>query len=177
MLRVFTGHYDESIVTLSLSAWRPPPGRGWAGVAAVAAVVEAAAPAPSSRCRGWTRSVQYSTVQYSTVQYSTVQYSTDLTLPLRRHSSEVLLEVWDEAATPETFLGLGIVSISELMAAPTQRHVIPLQGRPFQVATHRHISMQNLSNNLVSVCKLSVSNTAENAPSAFTIKEKEASPG
>ena len=80
--------------------------------------------------------VQYSTVQYSTVQYSTVLYSTDLTLPLPRHSSEVLLEVWDEAATPETFLGLGIVSISELMAAPTQRHVIPLQGRPFQVATH-----------------------------------------
>ena len=80
--------------------------------------------------------VQYSTVQYSTVQYITVQYSTDLTLPLPRHSSEVLLEVWDEAATPETFLGLGIVSISELMAAPTQRHVIPLQGRPYQVATH-----------------------------------------
>ena len=51
----------------------------------------------------------------------------------------MLLEVWDEAASPETFLGLGIVSISELMAAPTQRHVIPLQGRPYQVASHRHI--------------------------------------
>ena len=75
-------------------------------------------------------------VQCSTLQYSTVQ---SLTPPLPRHSSEVLLEVWDEAASPETFLGLGIVSISELMAAPTQRHVIPLQGRPYQVASHRHI--------------------------------------
>ena len=30
------------------------------------------------------------------------------------------------------FLGLGIVAVEELLITPSQRHVIPLQGRPFE---------------------------------------------
>lgn len=33
---------------------------------------------------------------------------------------------------PERFLGLGIVAVEELMITSSQRHVIPLQGRPFE---------------------------------------------
>ena len=63
-------------------------------------------------------------------------------------SSELLFEVWDQAGEspgqPDLFLGLTIgsivysntilisclVSVSELMITPSQRHVLPLQGRP-----------------------------------------------
>lgn len=48
-------------------------------------------------------------------------------------SKEVLFEVWNqskEITKSETFLGLGIVSIDELMITQTQRLVVPLQGNP-----------------------------------------------
>ena len=35
-------------------------------------------------------------------------------------------------ADSDAFLGLGIVAVQELMITSTQRHVIPLQGRPFE---------------------------------------------
>ncbi len=33
---------------------------------------------------------------------------------------------------PPVFLGLGIVSVDELLITSSQKHIIPLQGRPFQ---------------------------------------------
>ena len=54
---------------------------------------------------------------------------------LNGKSKEVLFEVWDsgyskefsDSANGELFLGLGIVSVEELLIIPNQRHVIPLQ--------------------------------------------------
>ena len=51
---------------------------------------------------------------------------------MTKHSSEILFEIWDQSGATEKFLGLGIVSVSELMTTPSQRHVIPLQGRPYE---------------------------------------------
>ena len=51
---------------------------------------------------------------------------------MTKHSSEILFEIWDQSGDTERFLGLGIVSVSELMTTPSQRHVIPLQGRPYE---------------------------------------------
>ena len=65
-------------------------------------------------------------------------------------SSEVLFEVWDQGqkiGKSDAFLGLAIgeylssilyvlvmcaVSVSELMVTNSQRHVVPLQGRPYE---------------------------------------------
>ena len=46
----------------------------------------------------------------------------------------MLFEVWDsgrKVGDSDLFLGLGIVAVEELLITPSQRHVIPLQGRPF----------------------------------------------
>ena len=37
-----------------------------------------------------------------------------------------------DRSTAELFLGLAIVAVEELLITPSQRHVIPLQGRPFE---------------------------------------------
>lgn len=44
-------------------------------------------------------------------------------------SKEVLFEVWNDAKS-ESFMGLGIVSVDELLITQNQRLVIPLQGNP-----------------------------------------------
>jgi len=51
------------------------------------------------------------------------------------HSSELLFEVWDQGqkiGKSDAFMGLGIVAVAELMVTASQRHVIPLQGRPYE---------------------------------------------
>ena len=45
---------------------------------------------------------------------------------LSKYSKEILFEVWNN----ETFLGLGLVSVNELVLSEHQRMVIPLQGNP-----------------------------------------------
>merc|ERR1711962_1585793 len=58
-------------------------------------------------------------------------FSIDITV----HSSELLFEVWDQGqkiGKSDAFMGLGIVAVSELMVTASQRHVIPLQGRPYE---------------------------------------------
>jgi len=57
------------------------------------------------------------------------------TIDITKHTSELLFEVWDQGQTigqSDAFLGLAIVSVSELMVTASQRHVIPLQGRPYE---------------------------------------------
>ena len=48
------------------------------------------------------------------------------TFELTKNSREILFEVWNN----ETFLGLGLVSVNELVLSEHQRMVIPLQGNP-----------------------------------------------
>ncbi|XP_054706655.1 uncharacterized protein LOC129216466 [Uloborus diversus] len=48
-------------------------------------------------------------------------------------SAELLFEIYDkEKPSNENFLGLGIVSIEELIKNPSQRQIIPLQSRPLE---------------------------------------------
>ena len=50
-------------------------------------------------------------------------------------SCEILFEVWDQGqkiGKSDAFMGLAIVSVSELLATASQRHVVPLQGRPYE---------------------------------------------
>lgn len=47
-------------------------------------------------------------------------------------TNEVLLEVYDHVNRTQRFLGLGIVGVEELLANPSQRQIIPLQGRPYE---------------------------------------------
>jgi len=57
------------------------------------------------------------------------------TIEITDSSSEVLFEVWDQGqkiGKSDAFLGLAIVSVSELMVTNSQRHVVPLQGRPYE---------------------------------------------
>ncbi|KZC11822.1 C2 domain-containing protein 2 [Dufourea novaeangliae] len=49
-----------------------------------------------------------------------------------RNTTEVLLEVYDRVNKTQRFLGLGIVGVDELLANPSQRQIIPLQGRPYE---------------------------------------------
>lgn len=49
-----------------------------------------------------------------------------------RNTTEVLLEVFDHVNRSQRFLGLGIVGVEELLANPSQRQIIPLQGRPYE---------------------------------------------
>lgn len=52
---------------------------------------------------------------------------------LDQNSSEVLFEIYDKSrAEGDNFLGLGIVSISELRRVPSQRQIISLQSRPLE---------------------------------------------
>ncbi|XP_023335337.1 uncharacterized protein LOC111706659 [Eurytemora carolleeae] len=63
------------------------------------------------------------------------QWNETFSMDITSCSSEVLFEVWDQGqkiGKSDTFLGLGIVSVSELMCTVSQRHVIPLQGRPYE---------------------------------------------
>ncbi|XP_077525523.1 uncharacterized protein LOC144136778 isoform X2 [Amblyomma americanum] len=52
---------------------------------------------------------------------------------LDQNSSEVLFEIYDKSRPQgDNFLGLGIVSISELRRVPSQRQIITLQSRPLE---------------------------------------------
>ncbi|XP_037278538.2 uncharacterized protein LOC119171797 isoform X5 [Rhipicephalus microplus] len=52
---------------------------------------------------------------------------------LDQNSSEVLFEIYDKSKPQgDNFLGLGIVSISELRRVPSQRQIITLQSRPLE---------------------------------------------
>jgi len=56
-------------------------------------------------------------------------------IEINNQSSEVLFEVWDQGqkiGKSDAFMGLAIVSVSELMVTSSQRHVVPLQGRPYE---------------------------------------------
>ncbi|KAI4488870.1 hypothetical protein M0804_004368 [Polistes exclamans] len=48
------------------------------------------------------------------------------------NTTEVLLEIYDHVNKSQKFLGLGIVGVEELLANPSQRQIIPLQGRPYE---------------------------------------------
>lgn len=68
---------------------------------------------------------------------SGAQFGWDETFPIdiTVHSSELLFEVWDQGqkiGKSDAFMGLGIVAVAELMVTASQRHVIPLQGRPYE---------------------------------------------
>lgn len=58
------------------------------------------------------------------------EWNQSFTFELTSQSKEVLFEVWDSSQA-EAFLGLGIVAVEELLITPNQRHVVPLQGRPY----------------------------------------------
>ncbi|XP_070393895.1 uncharacterized protein [Dermacentor albipictus] len=52
---------------------------------------------------------------------------------LDQNSSEILFEIYDKSRPQgDNFLGLGIVSISELRRVPSQRQIITLQSRPLE---------------------------------------------
>ena len=54
---------------------------------------------------------------------------------ISQSSCEILFEVWDQGqkiGKSDAFMGLAIVSVSELLATASQRHVVPLQGRPYE---------------------------------------------
>lgn len=52
---------------------------------------------------------------------------------LDQNSAEVLFEIYDKSKPQgDNFLGLGIVSISELRRVPSQRQIITLQSRPLE---------------------------------------------
>ena len=54
---------------------------------------------------------------------------------ISQSSCEILFEVWDQGqkiGKSDAFMGLAIVAVSELLATASQRHVVPLQGRPYE---------------------------------------------
>ena len=54
---------------------------------------------------------------------------------ITKASAEILFEVWDQGqkiGKSDAFMGLAIVSVTELLATASQRHVVPLQGRPYE---------------------------------------------
>ncbi|KAF5297382.1 hypothetical protein FQR65_LT01313 [Abscondita terminalis] len=51
---------------------------------------------------------------------------------LSPNTAELLFEVYDRAAKPARFLGLGIVGVEELLINPSQRQIITLQSRPYE---------------------------------------------
>ncbi|KAK9885767.1 hypothetical protein WA026_013638 [Henosepilachna vigintioctopunctata] len=70
---------------------------------------------------------------------TSVQKSTDspmwdehFLLDVTNNTSEILFEVYDHAASPHRFLGVGIVGVDELLINPSQRQIISLQGRPYE---------------------------------------------
>jgi len=68
--------------------------------------------------------------QTKTTQGSSCTWDDTFKVELTKSSSELLFEVWDQSHVREEFLGLAIVSVAELLSSPSQRHVLPLQGRP-----------------------------------------------
>ncbi|XP_044271006.1 uncharacterized protein LOC123015351 isoform X2 [Tribolium madens] len=51
---------------------------------------------------------------------------------LSQNTAEVLFEIYDHAVKPNKFLGLAIVGVDELIANPSQRQIISLQGAPYE---------------------------------------------
>lgn len=48
------------------------------------------------------------------------------------NTEEILFELYDREKNRNTFLGLGIVGMEELLMNPSQRQIIPLQSRPYE---------------------------------------------
>lgn len=48
------------------------------------------------------------------------------------NTEEILFELYDRDKNRNTFLGLGIVGMEELLMNPSQRQIIPLQSRPYE---------------------------------------------
>jgi ribosomal protein L37AE/L43A len=74
-------------------------------------------------------------MQSRTGSGSDYTWNDTFTIEITSTSSEVLFEVWDQGqkiGKSDAFLGLAIVSVSELMVTNSQRHVVPLQGRPYE---------------------------------------------
>merc|ERR1719318_274779 len=74
-------------------------------------------------------------MQSRTGSGSEYTWNDTFTIEITSTSSEVLFEVWDQGqkiGKSDAFLGLAIVSVSELMVTNSQRHVVPLQGRPYE---------------------------------------------
>jgi len=51
---------------------------------------------------------------------------------LGSRTEEILFELYDRFENQDTFLGLGIVGMEELLMNPSQRQIIPLQARPYE---------------------------------------------
>uniref|UniRef100_T1IVR3 Phorbol-ester/DAG-type domain-containing protein n=1 Tax=Strigamia maritima TaxID=126957 RepID=T1IVR3_STRMM len=54
---------------------------------------------------------------------------------LNNASAELLFEVWDKSQQVNKgnrFLGLGIISVDDLLRNPSQKQIIPLQSRPYE---------------------------------------------
>jgi len=74
-------------------------------------------------------------MQSRTGSGSEYTWNDTFTIEITSQSSEVLFEVWDQGqkiGKSDAFMGLAIVSVSELMVTSSQRHVVPLQGRPYE---------------------------------------------
>ncbi|XP_057372769.1 uncharacterized protein LOC130693609 [Daphnia carinata] len=48
------------------------------------------------------------------------------------NTEEIMFELYDRDKNRNTFLGLGIVGMEELLMNPSQRQIIPLQSRPYE---------------------------------------------
>eukprot|EP00090_Calanus_glacialis_P010043 TRINITY_DN18425_c0_g1_i1.p1 TRINITY_DN18425_c0_g1~~TRINITY_DN18425_c0_g1_i1.p1 ORF type:complete len:540 (+),score=148.32 TRINITY_DN18425_c0_g1_i1:22-1620(+) len=74
-------------------------------------------------------------MQSRTGSGSEYTWNDTFTIEITSQSSEILFEVWDQGqkiGKSDAFMGLAIVSVSELMVTSSQRHVVPLQGRPYE---------------------------------------------
>ena len=56
----------------------------------------------------------------------------DVPSDLGPNTEEILFELYDRDKNRNTFLGLGIVGMEELLMNPSQRQIIPLQSRPYE---------------------------------------------
>lgn len=50
---------------------------------------------------------------------------------INNQTSEILLEIYDKCQGEAKFMGLGIVSMDELITNPSQRQTITLQSPPY----------------------------------------------
>ena len=55
-----------------------------------------------------------------------------LSSDLGQNTEEILFELYDRNKNVNSFLGLGIVGMEELLMNPSQRQIIPLQSRPYE---------------------------------------------
>ena len=75
---------------------------------------------------------------------------------ITKASAEILFEVWDQGqkiGKSDAFMGLAIVSVTELLATASQRHVVPLQGRPYEEDQVTRVELStNLRESIKTLC-------------------------